>query len=120
MGFSRLWVAHQNQRAKNPCAAPREVDSQNWRHRSVRAQARATVRVTPLEIPEGRPLRGGHGLRAQEPEGRRPREPVILGLLQSSVLSLAHPVHRVVEGFGDMELLEDELRRGVSRCARVD
>ncbi len=44
IGCSRLWVAHQNQRAKNVCAAPPYVYAQKWRNRSLRAQARATLR----------------------------------------------------------------------------
>jgi hypothetical protein len=43
----------------------------------------------------------------------RPREPVILGLLQGPVLGLPDLVHRVVEVFGDVELIEDDLRRRV-------
>ena len=43
----------------------------------------------------------------------RPRKPVVLSLLQGPVLGLAHPVHRVVKVFGDVELVKDDLRRGV-------
>jgi len=43
----------------------------------------------------------------------RPRKPVVLRLLQGAVLGLAHLVHRVVEVLGDVELIEDDLRRRV-------
>jgi len=52
--------------------------------------------IAALEAPAGRPLRGGHGLRAHEPEILRPGKPLIVGLLQRPVLSPAHRVHRVI------------------------
>jgi len=115
MGFSRPWVAHPSHWAKNVCTAPRNVSSQNGRNRSVRAQARATVRSLRRrrrKVARGAPVMA---LRRMNQRPLVASQSVILELLQGPVLGPAHLVHRVVEVLREVAPVDDELRRGVVR-----
>jgi len=69
IGRSRLWVARQNQRAKNVCAGPEVRVRPEVADPLLEGPGPGDLEVTPLEASEGRPLRGGHGLGTHEPEG---------------------------------------------------
>lgn len=77
------------------------------------ASSPGDLQVPGLQSAEGGPLLGSHLLRLREPEELRPGQPAIVGLLQGSVVGLPDPVHGPVDVLGDMELVKDDLGRGV-------
>jgi hypothetical protein len=69
--------------------------------------------VPVLQRAEHSPLVRGHLRGAHKPEILRSGQSVIARLLEGPMLSASDPVHRLVEMFGHMELIKDDLGVGV-------
>lgn len=71
------------------------------------------LEVAALQRAEDSLLLGRHVLGAQEPEVLGPRQPMVTRLLQGPLLRPPHPIHRVMEVRGEVELVEDDLGLGL-------